>query len=1213
MDEKWEQVKEILALALEQSPAERSAFVRQACGPDHALRAEVESLIAHCGDADSLLEDSPVAHFLSFRPDSMIGRKIGVYRTIRLIGHGGMAVVYLGERDDQLFRKQVAIKMVHPGTNTQEIFRRFRNERQTLASLDHSNIVKLLDGGSTEEGWPYLVMDYVDGLPIDQYCDIHTLSIDERLQLFRAVCSAVEYAHGKLIIHRDLKPANILITNEGVPRLLDFGIAKLLDPDLFHTKLITQTTWRPMTPEYASPEQVRGEAVTKSTDIYSLAVMLYELLTDHRPYRTASRSLSEIERSICEEDAVKPSTVVGRTEDRISYGTGKTTVTTPELVAKNRGMESIELRRRLQGDLDTILMKALRKNPQDRYSSAQEFSNDIERHLGGRPVVARRPTVSYRGGRLLKKHRESVGTAIILLILGSAAGMWGTRHIWTRDADKKTASFPSGSRRSVAVLGFKNLSARPDTAWISTALSEMLATELGAGEQLRTVSGETIARMKTDLALSDMDSLAPDSLERVRRNLNTDLVVLGSYLDLGKGSAGQIRLDLRMQDAANGETIAAVSETSSEEQLLDLVSRSGRRLREKLGVAEVPELQSTGVRASVSSSPDAMRYYSEGLEKLRAFDVLGAKDMLARAVDADPSYPLAHAALAQAWENLGYNQNAIAEAKKALDLGNKLSREDHAVVEAHYYEATQDWENAIQTYQTLSASLPDNLEYGLDLVNAQIGGQRANDALRSIAKLRATSREANDDPRIDLAEEQAAYLLSDNKRVVTAADAAIKKSEASGARLLTARASVVQCRAFASLGQAQEAENVCDRARRLYDDSGDLAGEAQSLHSAAEVPLDQGNLSQAKTWYEQALALARRTGDKRAIARELGNLGLIAAQQGDTALAEKIYSEALQDFGDAGDKREMAVVEGNTGDLFHLEGRLGEALAEYRDALVLAREVGHKSSEAIDFQLIGNVLMEQGELNSATQMFQQAASIQRQIDDQGYYADTLVSMGKLRRQRGDLDGAKKLYQEALSLRQQRGERGSVAEAEVPLAELACDSNQGAIAEKLAQDAVQEFQRESESDAQILALALLSRALLQQGKTVEAQSAIFRANTLSAKSSDVATRLVFEVDNAYVLAAAGDFRGSERLAKAAFAEAKKLSFFQTQMEASLALDEIQMKGQNPAEGRAVLQQLAKDARARGFVLIAEKASADFEPRSAEWFLVPRKNSDQPQNQ
>src|SRR5580658_9161381 len=339
MHGKWEQVNEILALALERLPAERDSFVRQACSGDEELRAEVESLIAHSSDADSLLEDSPFAQFLSFQPDSKLGKKCGNYRIVRLIGHGGMALVYLGERDDRLFRKHVAIKMVLPRTNAEEIFRRFRNERQTLASLDHPNIVKLIDGGSTEEGLPYLVMDYVDGVPFDQYCDTHSLSIDERLELFRKVCSAVEYAHEKLVIHRDLKPANILVTGDGMPRLLDFGIAKLLDPGLFHTRMVTQTAWRPMTPEYASPEQVRGKEVTKSSDIYSLGVLLFELLTDHRPYRATGQSLLEMERSICEEEAEKPSTVVGRTETRVSHGTRKTTVITAALVARNRGME----------------------------------------------------------------------------------------------------------------------------------------------------------------------------------------------------------------------------------------------------------------------------------------------------------------------------------------------------------------------------------------------------------------------------------------------------------------------------------------------------------------------------------------------------------------------------------------------------------------------------------------------------------------------------------------------------------------------------------------------------------------------------------------------------------------------------------------------------------------------------------------------------------
>src|SRR5215475_4484129 len=220
----------------------------------------------------------------------LIGRKIGAYRIIGHCGQGGMAVVYLGERADQQSRKRVAIKMVSGWGTNKAIRQRFFNEQQTLAALDHPNIVKLLDGGTTDDGIPYLVMDFVDGVPIDKYCDLKRLPIPDRLELFRQVCSAIQYAHDRALIHRDLKPGNILITSDGAPKLLDFGVAKLLNPEFMQAPLVTQTDWRPMTPDYASPEQLRGETVTRATDIYSLGVLLYELLTGHRPYRVRQHS-----------------------------------------------------------------------------------------------------------------------------------------------------------------------------------------------------------------------------------------------------------------------------------------------------------------------------------------------------------------------------------------------------------------------------------------------------------------------------------------------------------------------------------------------------------------------------------------------------------------------------------------------------------------------------------------------------------------------------------------------------------------------------------------------------------------------------------------------------------------------------------------------------------------------------------------------------------
>jgi serine/threonine protein kinase/tetratricopeptide (TPR) repeat protein len=1201
--EKWDQVKEIFSQALERQPEERSTFLRQACGGDDALRAEIESLLSSFDGASTFLEECPAAALLSAQSqlltEKMAGKRIGAYRILCEIGQGGMAVVYLGERDDQNYRKQVAIKMVKPGIDTEQILHRFRNERQTLATLDHSNIVKLLDGGSSEDGSPYLAMEYVEGPPIDQYCDENKLSIDERLRLFREVCCAVQYAHEKLVIHRDLKPSNILIASGGVPRLLDFGIAKLLNPDCFQTPLVTRTDWRPMTPEYASPEQIRGQTVTTATDVYSLGVLFFELLSGHRPFHSVGQSLLEMERIVCETDPEKPSVAIHRTEQKTAHDGGPPTAITPESVSQQRGLQPADLQRRLRGDLDTIAMKALRKEPDRRYVSVAEFSADVERYLTGMPVKARKSTIAYRSGRFIQRHKESLAAALVMLALVATVALLQVRRVSRQAAVvSPAANAQVQARRSVAILGFKNLSDRPDTAWVSTALSEMLSAELAAGEKLRTVPGETVARMKIDLGLHDTEHLAPEALRPIRKNLSSDYVVVGSYFDMGKDSGGQIRLDLRLQDTAKGETLATVSETSSESQLLDLVNRVGRKLRDDLGVADVSQVDAVGIRASIPSNQDAMRLYSEGLAKLRTFDAQGARDLFTRAVSSDPTYPLAHAELAKAWMALGYNAKALDEAKKALELSGKLSRQDHSLVEAGYYEVNKDWDKAIDDYQMLAKSSPDNIEYGLALANAQVAGNRGRDALNTIATLRTRSPEAKDDPRIDMAEAWADYSLSDNKGVVAAGDLAIKKAIPIGAKLLVARARLFQCRSLASIGQPKQATAACEEGRKIFHDAGDLAGESTALHAMAEVPINQGDLGLAKTLYEQALALARKTGDKKATARELGNIGLIYIQQGDVATGKKMYAEALDDFREIGDKQGMEVTTSNTGEIFYDEGKLGAALAEYKDALVLAREVGHKSSEAIAIQDMGDVLTEEGDLPGAMQLYQQAIGIQREIDDKSYYAASLLSVGKLRRQKGDSDGARKFYEESLTLRRQLGEKGTAADTQTALAELDCDSGQASEAEKLARAAIQEFQAEQESDNEIQAESVLSRSLLQQGKLDDAQQAIARALTLAKKSGNVMVRLPLEIQNAYAQAAARNLPAAERLVQNAVVESGKLGLIRIELEAALALGEIEMLRKNPDAGRKRLADTEKAARARSFEFIARKANAARQPVSVQ---------------
>lgn len=1184
MSENWEQIKEIVASALELPLDERDSFVEKACAGNTAIRAEVGSLLLSHQQADSVLDHPPIEHLLNLPATRMTGRTVGAYRIVREISSGGMAVVYLGERDDQQYRKRVAVKMVRPGVHAEEVLRRFYNERQTLAALDHPLIVKLLDGGSTQEGLPYLVMDFVEGVPIDQYCDQQRLSIPERLRLFCNVCAAVQYAHEKQVVHRDLKPSNILVTAEGVPRLLDFGIAKLLNPELFQTPLTTRTDWRPMTPEYASPEQVRGAAVTPASDIYSLGVLLYELLAGCRPYCTGTCSAGEMERLICEAVPEKPSTAFGRHE----------TVSEPASSRPRRAMESVggtrrlnpaELRRRLRGDLDTIVLKTLRKEPALRYSSAAELVRDIERHLAGIPIHARRPTLVYRGSKFVRRHKEALATTVLVLCLVAPLAIWKSYF-----PQNRIAHTLSPARRSIAILGFRNLSNRPESDWISTALSEMLTTELAVGGQLRTVPGETVARARVDLSLPDAESLSAETLGQVRRNLGTDLVVLGSYVDLGTGSEEQIRVDLRLQDTAQGQTLAAVSETGTTGQLLELVSRSGRMLRENLRIGEVSQDEAVGVRASLPSDPEAIRLYAEGLAHLRAFDALAARDFLSRAVKAEPSYPLSHAALSKAWMALGHRANALLEASRALSLAGQLPREEHLQVEAGYDEAKGNWDHAIQTYQTLASLFPDNLEYSLRLAQAQISGERAREAITTLKRLRRSSPQADDDPRTDLAEVEANYSLSNNAGVISAAEGAVTKAKKIGARLLIARALIFECRALASLGKADDSMAACRRSQQAYHDSGDRAGESNALHAWAEVPINQGNLDVALRLYQQALSLAQESGDKRAMAREQGNIGLIYAQQGDFSAGENTYREALDNFREIGDKHGMAVVTGNWGDLLHAEGRLADALALYRDALVLAREVGHRSSEAIDLQLIGDVLAEQGELNSAMESYQQAAGIQREIGEKSYYAFTLMSIGRLQREHGLSNEARKSYEEALALRRQLGEKGTAAETSLAIGELDCDIGKPEEAEALAHSAIAEFRAEKESDHEIQARTLLAKALFQEGKLTDAETTMASEESLLVKSQDVTVKLPGEFMRARLRAAARDFSGAEQIVAHVSADAKRLGFIPLQLEAELLDAQFQLQRGATKEGKVHLAELEKTARAKGFERIATHATA-----------------------
>ncbi|HEX8141097.1 MAG TPA: tetratricopeptide repeat protein [Pyrinomonadaceae bacterium] len=526
--DRWLQVKEIFHEAVELQHEERRTFLLKRCEDDPEMLRELELLMESHEEAGPFIERPAMASasdiLLEGEAYIWAGRTLGRYRVLRELGHGGMGLVLLAVRADDQFKKQVAIKILRRGMDSEEIVRRFRTERQILASLEHPNIARLLDGGITEDGLPYIVMEYIEGQPVDSYCDKRRLRTDGRLLLFRKICSVVEFAHQNLIIHRDLKPSNILITPDGEPKLLDFGIAKLLNPALAsQTLAATATDLRLMTPEYASPEQIRGHNITTVSDVYSLGILLYRLLSGHAPYHFKQTSPQEIERLVCENEPERPSTAIRRTEE-ITIGQ-RTIRITPEIVGEARGEPAESLRRRLRGDLDNIVLKALRKEPERRYSSAAQFAEDIRRYMDGLPVTARKDTFAYRASKFIGRNRIGVA-AVSLVLLAILAGL--TASIWQarvaarerNQAQRETARADQLNNFLKSILSAASPEQKGRDVKVIEVLNGAAAridTEFANQPELRAQVLQTIGQTYFDIGL--MDEAEKYSRESLKLNL----------------------------------------------------------------------------------------------------------------------------------------------------------------------------------------------------------------------------------------------------------------------------------------------------------------------------------------------------------------------------------------------------------------------------------------------------------------------------------------------------------------------------------------------------------------------------------------------------------------------------------------------------------------------------------------------------------------------
>jgi serine/threonine protein kinase/TolB-like protein len=690
----WTRVRQVFEAALAQPAERRPLFVAESCRDDPAIHDQVRALLASHAHAAEFLErpairalgDASSATARGEGVDSNAGRMIGPYCIESCIGRGGMGSVYLARRADLAFERRVAIKMIRPGMDSDVIIRRFQHERQILASLDHPHIARLFDGGSTPDGLPYFVMEYVEGTPIDRYADARRLDTKARIELCLGVLDAVQHAHERGIVHRDLKPSNVLVTASGSPKLLDFGIAKILDPEAQGASTLTILA-RAMTPDYASPEQVRGEPVTPATDVYAVGLLLYELLTGHRPYRLGSRTPHEIARVICEQDPLKPSAVVDQM-DIIAVPDATGTATNQEAISRRRDGSPELLRRRLAGALDAIVLKALRKEPSERYSTAAALADDLQCYLDDRPVSAARDAVRYRVARAVRRHRAAAGVAA-LMVLASAVTALLIRQA-PREAPPQVASI-----RSIAVLPFSNSSGTADLDYLSEGITEDLIQRVSLASRVKVIARDSVYRYR------GRDKNPRD----IGRELGVEAVLTGRVTRRGSN----LSLSAELVDARDGRHLWGehYDRKLSDLQLLQrqLAQRIIASLHVQLSLEE-------RTRLGLDHTDDAAAYhaYLRGryLWNKRTPDGLQKSiGHFQQAVDADPAFALAYSGLADAHTLLTeyYVAPAAATYPHAREAATRALAIDDSSAEAHTSMAyirmsyEWDWEGAEAEFQ----------------------------------------------------------------------------------------------------------------------------------------------------------------------------------------------------------------------------------------------------------------------------------------------------------------------------------------------------------------------------------------------------------------------------------------------------------------------------------------------------------------------------------
>jgi tetratricopeptide (TPR) repeat protein/TolB-like protein len=1066
----------------------------------------------------------------------------GRYRIIGIAGEGGMGVVYRAA--DLELGGEIALKTLNtPAHGGERAMSRFRREVQLARRVTHPNVCRIFDFGyhdtADSKRFAFVTMELLEGKTLSQLLGKRgRFTAAEAGVIVTQLCAGLNAAHDAGVIHRDFKSANVVVVRReqsGTIRavITDFGLARLNESDSGEASL-SQDGAIVGTPAYMSPEQVSGGEIGPAADIYALGIVMYELLTNELPFTGGSNITSLVR--------------------RLSEQPPSPRVHVPDLDAR----------------WEAVIMRCLEREPRERFASA----NEVARALAGETPV----TVPSK----LRK-RQIVSAALIAAVLLATVGL----AIW-KYAATTPAPFPHASsvapRRAVAVLGFRNLSGQAETAWLSTALAEMLTTELASSETLRMIPGEEVARAKSDLALGDVETHAPATLGRLRKAIGADVVILGAYTAIGKQDQRHLRVDVRVQRTSEGETIASFHDTGTEAGLFDLVARTGAELRRRLGLAEIDSRGRLAPRAS------AARLFADGLTALRRHEALAARELLEEAIAADPKFPLAYTALADVYTILGYDRQSVDAARKAHELSGKLPRGEKLLIEAKYRQRAREHDRAIEIYRQLIAFYPDDPEYRVHLINTLTETARGKEALEAIEAMRKAG--AAGDSRIDLLEAWTQEIFADYQKGLAAAGRAIATSRANGNRNVLADALVMRGWALGYTGHEEEALAAFSEAEDLFSTMGNRAGVAKSLRKRAFVYWRRGEYDETTRLLERARRIYEETGQPQGVASSIGGIGVIRNQQGQHAEARKLFEEALGLYRKIGDRQNIAWALGSIAGTYVMEGNRARGIAMYEQLLAQAKELGDTSMQAFTLGNLGITHMHSGDLAMAERRSNEALKIFDASGDRSSAREVEDALAEIAVYRGDLAKARAILEKSLHERREAAEDGGIALSQFGLALVSLHGGKPADAVALASAASSKFEEQERFEVRVNALDVVLRAHLALRQQERAESALATMRTVVEKAQNPEAGFVTMLAAVHVAAARPDAPIDElrgELAKV-IAFAKEHHSYPIRFDAELLLAQLEARAGRARASRELLTRTRDEAARRDFGLYARAAEA-----------------------